>query len=72
MESAEQLKPLGASTNRMTDGGMQFLESVSSQSQDDSDEPPDRWQQSSSLEMDCVFLDEDASQENNLPDVFDV
>jgi len=49
------------------------MEEQSSHSADeDSDEPPDRWQQSNSLEMDCVFLDEDTANENNLPDVFDV
>ena len=39
---------------------------------EDSDAGPSRWNEPNSLEMDCVFLeDENTKEENNLPQIFD-
>lgn len=39
---------------------------------EDSDAGPARWKEPSSLEMDCIFLeDENTKEENNLPQIFD-
>ena len=39
----------------------------------DSDAGPQRWQQPSSLEMDCIFLEDDSTKEENvLPQIFDI
>ena len=32
----------------------------------DSDAGPQRWQQPSSLEMDCIFLEDDSTKEENV------
>ena len=48
---------------------MQFVQEQTSS--DDSDQPPNRWKHSESLEMDCVFLEDDETN-RELPDVFDV
>ena len=40
---------------------------------EDSDAGPTRWKEPSSLEMDCVFLDDEgAKDENALPEIFDL
>ena len=40
---------------------------------EDSDAGPSRWKEPSSLEMDCIFLeDESAGSVNHLPQIFDM
>ena len=40
---------------------------------EDSDAGPTRWKEPSSLEMDCVFLDDETTRdENALPEIFDL
>ena len=45
-------------------------DSSGEESDNSSDDGPSRWKQPSSLEMDCVFLDEDQKEEDGLPEIF--
>ena len=53
--------------------GSSHSDSSEDESDDNSDAAPKRWEQPSSLEMDCIFLeDESTKEENALPQIFDV
>ena len=50
-------------------GGSQS-DSQSGEDSDSSDAGPSRWKQPSSLEMDCVWPDEDQKEDDGLPETF--
>ena len=71
MQSTQQRASTAQSTTNRSKLSNNNQPSYGSESSEDSDATPQRWQVQADVEMDCVFLDEDQEEDELLPELFD-